>query len=77
MGVPWGLGTGELPSPIMALQNGSKIETCEFEILSFGVSRSHTFTMAGENFDCAVGGLIIIFGLKLRGRVAGVHTRSW
>ena len=39
-----------------------KIETCEFQISSFEVSRLYTFTMAGQNFDCAVGGLIIIFG---------------
>ena len=55
------------------IQDGSEIKVCEFEISSFEVSRSHTFTMAGQNFDCAVGGvggLIIIFGLKLRGRLA-------
>ena len=46
---------------LRSIQDGSKIEVCEFEISSFEVSRSHTFTMAGQNFDCAVGGLIIVF----------------
>ena len=31
------------------------------EISSFEVSRSHTFTMVGQNFDRAVGGLILFF----------------
>ena len=42
------------------------------------MSRSHTFTMAGQNFDRAVGGLnLVFFDLKLRGRLAGVRTRRW
>ena len=42
---------------------GAKLKLTNTEKSNFEVSRSHTFTMAGQNFDRAVGGLNLVVSI--------------